>query len=481
MLSVRRFASFFPSLLPCAALSFGLLPRVASAQAADTPFFAEDLTRERLGAIRNLDEQSAPLAHMAPDGHMVITGAETDVWVQPGKYIELLPNLNIVGFTPSTLAIYEGSTRIASYGLEKTSLPLLRVDPPTGEVHRKVVRVAVFDAMGKPRTLMQCTVRSNIVNPTNAALNSRRRGEQCALQIADRQTLSSAFLYLGDIYMGRVAVDAGEIQMDERRLPPGTYSCQMVAQNTDGILLPGMSSEYIVPNRYAITCADTSPTILIKEHDDPKVTVTVKRASGPNIVKTRVYIAGNFVAEKEEAEFTLALPVHDVPSGGNTIEVIGVGPDDTTYPVESIAVKIKNEPWEFRMRGTPEYDRIAENLPKIKEKERLVGYWMARAANTPDMVHTGTTKSYYSTYSEITEHYVPSNRSEYQANAEKEFIHMTQLQLETARLYHKLQMRSRAKNMLARVLHELAGTDKQDGVEAAAELDKLRSERATSL
>lgn len=467
---------------PCAVLALGLLPRLVAAQSADTPFFAEDLTRARLGEIANVDEQATPLAHMAPDGHMVITGDGADIWVRPGKFIEMLPDLKHLGYNAVTIAIFEDNIRTLACGLEQTKMEMLRIEPPTRGVNRKRVRVDVFDAQGKGHTIMQCVVRSQITNATLAALTPRRRGEQCSLEIEDRQRLSSACLYLGDIYMGRVAVNAGEIKLDERKLPPGKYTCQMVAQNEDGILLPGISSEYIVPDRYIIACADMSPIINVPEHnDDAKIMVTISRLPGVNIAKTRVYMAGKFVAEKTEDSFTIGLPMKDVPTGINTIEVIGVGPDNvTTYPVESKAVNIKNTLWEQNIYHTAAWERITENKKKIKALEQKIGYWLELADNEPENRLASRTHSNYWTYTEVTERFAPGKRGTYLANAKSVFIEMTQLQLEAGKLYGKLEMRNSARNMLYRVIEE-AGSRTANGIEASAELAALKKERATTL
>lgn len=475
-------------LAACAVLALCLLPRLAAAQSPDTPFFAEDLTRPKLGSIKDLDEQIDAQARMAPDGHLIITGTLTDVWVPPGKYIELVPKLQIAGFVPVVLNVFEGVQRTQVRGLEKTGeLPMLRIDPPTGATNRKVVKVVVFDGQGNARTLMQCTLRARIANANPAALTTRSHQEQCRVEIDTRQTLSATYLYLGDIYMGCVGDRARTVQIEERRLPPGAYSCQMVAQNTDGILLPGASSDFTVPTRYTIACMEAVPTpdgvpnIVVPEHaDEAKLKIKVTHGAGLGIVMTRVYIAGIFAGEQEGEDFTLGLPLRDVPTGLAPIEVIGVGADGVTYPVESLSVKIKNEAWEQRTYSTPEYSHIAANLPRIKEQARLVGYWLTQADNEPDTTHVSTTTSHFPTYSEITERYAPGRAGEYKANAKHALLLLAQLQLETGLYYGKLKMRTAAKNMLYRVVQEL-GTQTSDGVSALAAYEALKKERSTTL
>jgi len=470
-LSPRTVVSFM-------SLALGLLTVRASAQSPETPFFAEDLTRTKLGPISGLDEQIASQARMAPDGHMMITGAETDVLVSAGKFITLHPNLNIPGFTAVTLAVFEDGQRTKVFGTEKVpGIPIIPVEPPTGAVNRKVVQIVAYDALSKPRLLMKCIVRTRVGNPLPASLNYQSDNEKCALKIANRSSLQTGYLYLGEIYMGCVGDNTEKLQMDERRLPPGKYTCQMVAQNTDGIFLPGLRTEFEVPTRYTITCEDKSQTIKIPAGaTDSKLKVTVKHAPGIGIVSTRVYIAGILAGEKEGDSFTMNLPLKEVPTGINPIEVIGVAKDESTYPVESIAVDIKNEPWETETCSKPEYQKIRKNIPIIKQLQVDVAYWLTKAANSSSVDWTGTTV----TNDSISFTFAPGKYADYKAKAAEKFKLLVQLQLETGLLYRDLKMRTAAKSYLYRVVQEV-GNRKDEGRDAQNALDKLRKERSTSL
>ena len=460
----------------CAVVALCLLPFTASAQHAryaqtpDTPFLAEDLTRAALGKIANVDEQVAPEARMTPgpDSHMVIMGATTDVWCPAGKFIELAPNLKMVGFTPVTVTVWEDGARTQSYGMDK--VPLLRVDPPAAGVNRKRVQVAVFDAQGHAKTLMECIVRARIANPTVAALDYNGHDEKCGIEIKDRPAFTKTCLYLRDIYLGRVSDSAGKIDVDERLLPPGKYSCQMAGQNVDGIYVPGASSEFTVPKRYTIECAKAAQEVVIGEHDDENLKVTVAHTPGLSIKKTRVYIAGNFVKEVEGDNFTVALPTHDVPTSKQCfVEVIGVASDGVTYPVESLTLNIKNEPWELRLYHTPEYERIEANNAKIDVLWQDVCSNLERAKYEPSIYKDSRTF----TLESITDHYTVGKSAEYQAAAKKAFIQMTQMQLQTARLYRKLNMKTSACSMYKNVVREVGAS--LDGEAAKTELSALRT------
>lgn len=471
----------------CAALAFGLLPcvaasaqssarRVKTAQTLVTPVFENTFTRTTLGTIPNLNDQVAAQARMTPgpDSHMVVMGANTDVWCPPGKFIELAPNLKIEGFTPVTVTVFEGNNPIKTCGVD--NMELLRVDPPTGGVNHKTVYVKVFDAQSKWRLVMQCHIRAHIANPTIAALDYKGHDEKCGFAIADRQMFKTTCLYMGDMYLGQVEENAGQIEVDERLLPPGKYSCQMVGQNSDDIFVPGASREFTVPARYTIQCADASQQIVIGEHDAEKLKVTITRKPGLSIKKTCVYIAGNPAGEVGGESFTVALPTHDVPTGRCFIEVVGIGEDGVEYPVESLPINIKNDPWDQRLHNMPEYVHAEQNNDMIDKLWQQVCYNLTRAKYSPDIFRD------YKTFSleKITEHFVVGPSAEFKAEAARAYAEMAHLQLVTANLYRFLKIRSSACSMYKNVVREV-GLSSPDGEAAKTALDTLRKERATTL
>ena len=357
----------------CAVVALCCLPRVGtaqkqrSAQTQETPVFADELTRETLGKIADLNDRVPAGARMTPGpkSHMVVMGATADVWCPPGSFIELDPDLKVEGFKPVSVAVWEDGVRTQAHGLDETYT--LRVNPPLGGVNRKRVNVILYDALGHAQPVMQCTVRSRVSNPVISDLDYKEHDEKCGFAIKDRQSLTNTCLYLGDMYLGRVGDNAGKVDIDQRLLPPGKYTCQMAGQNSDGIYVPGATSEFTVPSRYSIDCGDLAPTnIVIGEHDE-KIKITVKHTPGLSIKKTRVYIAGVKAGEKEGDSFTMDLPMKKVPTGNCFIEVIGVAEDGVTYPVESLALKVKNDAWWQEISHTTTYERITENQAQIEK------------------------------------------------------------------------------------------------------------------
>jgi hypothetical protein len=434
------------------------------------PFFYKELTRESLGNIQNLDAQNVAEGRMAPDGHMIITGANTEVYVPPGKYVEMVPNINIPGFLPVVLNILEDGIRTQSYGLELAGdLPPLRIDRPVGGSNRKRVSVVVYDGQNHSRLLMQCVMRARIANANVADLDLKRGKEQCSLNIKDNQTLTVRHLYLGDICLGRMEDKAGKIDMDERRLAPGKYTCQLIAKNEDGILLPGPSSEFVVPARYTITPTNTDAKIVIPEENlDATLEVTVTHRPNLDITKTQVYIAGIFAGEKEGDDFKIALPLKSVPTGKTSIEVIGVASDGVAYPVENIVVDLNNGAWFARIQNTAEWQRIQDNKAQIKTLNVDMHDWLKQAEFEPELRHT---KTVY-TLKSITEHYAAGKKGEYMGKAARCLTQMADLQYEAGQFYKKLQMKILAKNMFYTVTREL-GTDSINGEKAQTALIAL--------
>ncbi len=458
-----RHVSFFGVVALCC------LPVISSAQKADTPIYADDLTRDAVGPIQHVDNQVPAEARMkpGPQGRMVVMGAKTDVWCPPGKFIELVPNMNIVGFTPVTITLYDG---LQVHSQAADSKDILRVDPPVGGVNRKVVTVKAFDAQGHDTVLMQCTVRSRISKETIATLDYEENKEKCSFKIKDRDLYTNTCLYMGEMYLGRVEETAGKIEVDERRLPPGHYTCQMVGKNSDDIYVPGATTEFDVKPRYQIECAGAEREIVIGEHADETLKVKISHTPGLSIKKTRVYIAG-IRAEKdiEGDDFTVNLPTKDVPTGKCFIEVVGIGDDGFTYPVESIPINIKNEPWDSRFTHSVDYERMQSYQAKIDELWQEVRSNMTRASHEPGVYMDTKTI----TLESITKHYKVGKSAEFYAAAEKAFIQMTQNQLKLARVCRTMKMLTRACFMFKNVVREM-GVSTPDGLAAKTELDALR-------
>ena len=459
-----------------AILVLGLMPLSTFAQqqsklgqTENVPIFAENLTRSALKNIPHLDEAVAAEARMTPkpNSHMVIMGTKTDVLCPTGQFIELSPNLDIPGFKPITIRVIDGD-RSQVYTVD--SLPMLRIDPPTGGSNRKVVAVQAFDAQGNMRPVMQCTVREHIFNPNSASLEYEKGKEQCNFKIKDRQASKNTCLYLGNIYLGQVGEDADKIDIDERLLPPGKYSCQVAGKNEDGIYVPGMPSDFTVPNRYDIKCDNSDKEIVIGEHDDEKLTVTIKHKLGLSIKKTRVYIAGiQAKKEMEGNEFTIDLPTRDVPPGNCFIEVVGVAEDGVEYPVESLPIKIKNEPWMSRFTHSDDYNRMEEYDAKINQLWVEVRSNLVRAQYEKDIrIDTETF-----TLESIKKQYVVGDKAKYMAAAERAFVQMAHYQLQSARGCRTMKMRTKACSLYKNVVREV-GLKSLDGIAAKEELDALR-------
>ena len=463
-------------------LSLCLLPHIGSAQTptrkkpaqssesrSAEPFYAEEFTRATLGTIPKVDEQVSVNARVTPQGNIVITG-DTDVWVPPGKYAQLVPNFKIDGFTPVVLNVRENGARTQVRALEHVDeMPMIRIDPPVGGSNRKRVEVVVFDSQGNSRPLMNCIVRARTGNPTLPTVSADLQGGKCHFNINDGQTLTVRHLYLSNFCMGRVDADANKIDVDERLLPPGKYSCQMIGKNIDDILVPGPSSEFVVPARFTIACKDASSKIVIPVGDaDAKLEVTVTHRPDLDIKTTRVYIGGIKGGEMEGDNFTIKLPLKEVPTGTTPIEVIGVGADGFTYPVESISISLQNGAWFTHVQGTAEYQHITDNDVKIKALEQSIAKWLEMAGYEQEIQ---LTKEEY-TLEKFTRFYAPGKKGEYMGNAKSDMVKMAQLQLESGLYSRKLKMNALAACLFREVIREM-GADKSTGIEAQRMLTAL--------
>lgn len=211
-----------------------------------------------------LDFRSAPAAYPARDGHLVLTG-NADVWVPKNHYIELMPTATLPHFTAVALTVFENGLRTRVIGVERAlEIPVIRVDPPTGDCNRKRVLIVACDAVGNTRLVMKCVIRARLMEPA-AAMTVQVQTETCTLSFENRDSLSSVYLYMDDMYLGRVGDTADAVDLDIRRLLPGTYHFRILAKNTDGVLLPEMRAAFTIPVRSQLTGAKASSAI-----DEPR-------------------------------------------------------------------------------------------------------------------------------------------------------------------------------------------------------------------
>ena len=413
------------------------LPRVGVAQATARknsskasesqtvePFYFRPLTREGIGTLPNVDAQNVSDGRVAPDGHMIITGAITEAYVLPGKHVELLPNFDLPGFTAVTYRVYENDKPTELVGaLEMAGeRPPIIINQPANGSSRRVMKVAAFDGQNHVRVVMQCTLRSHVASDNVADLALARSKEQCRLSITDNQTLTARHLYLGDICLGRVEDKAGKIDMDERCLAPGKYTCQMIAKNEDNILLPGPSTGFVVEPRYTISCKDGDSKIVIPEGDaDATLEVNVTHRRDADIKMTRVYIGGIKGGEMEGESFNIKLPLKEVPTGKTPIEVIGIGQDGVEYPVESFTVDLQNGAWWTHVQGTDEYQKIEENKEPIRSLERSIAASLEQAKHEKGHID----REEY-TLEKFTRYFAASKKPEYMAKAKGDLVHMAQ-------------------------------------------------------
>ena len=224
----------------------------------------------------SLDFRSSPAAYPARDGHLVLTGS-ADVWVPKNHYIELMPNATLRGFTTVALTVLENGLPTRVIGVERAlELPMIRVYPPVGDCNRKRVLIIATDAVGNTRIIMKCVVRARLYGPA-VTMNVQMQTETCTLSLENRDSLSAVYLYLDDLYLGRIGDTADTLDLDTNRLPPGTYHFRILAKNTEGVLLPEMRATFTVPVRLNVTGAKALSSAII-EPEPVRALQLVKRA-----------------------------------------------------------------------------------------------------------------------------------------------------------------------------------------------------------
>ena len=484
---LRSYSSFTqPVLITLVACSTLLTPCQAQKTSVHSPnevtsLFAEDVTRERMGSIADLNADIQPIGHIKSK-HFVFTGTTANIYVPVGSYVELQPSTDIPGFTPTAITVIEDGVKTQTFGLDKNSgLPFLRVNPPEGNSNRKRVQVVLYDATARPQVIQQFTLRSRFPNMP-LSFSTQVKGEQCNLLISDRTSLSDVYIRLNGVYLGHVADKAEHVCLNAQRLPPGQYTCEMMAQSSDGVLLPAVTQQFSIPARYTLTGVVPDQSVTVEQPADTAVLpIHVKHLAGLGIVTTRVYIGGDLVKEAAEEEFDVKLPLKNIPSGKNTIDVIGVGADGATYPVESVLINIQNEPWEQDTYPKPEYIELKEKLAEVQALDKLFQYWFDQYSHEPFSKVVGEylidSRTLLPTlwpniHSMITQSYAPGRALEYKRKADKCLNDMAKARLEAARLYVKLHMKQQARAQYRLVIQEV-GADTPLAVKAKADVQEL--------
>ena len=461
------------------AISFLLAGAAIAQKSPVTSIFAEPLSLESIGAIKNVEASAPNLLHQAPDGHLIITGANTEVGCPQGSYIELIPKMAIPGFSMVALAVFEDGQRMQSFGLEQTSgMPMVRIDPPAGQVNRKRVQIVLYDAQSHAHIIQQCIIRRH-VSLGAPAITTSLQSELCLIKSGN----SIVDFSLNGRYLGKL-VDTGQPAiLDARRLPVGHYVLESYPREADGVLMPPVKNEFDITPRYTLALNhDASPIHLGSPLDSDTVKLSVSVHSAAHIDKTLVYVNGDLISEYTKPDFTATIPIKNIPSGKTTFDVIGVAADGTHYAVEAYPVEIKNDPWETETYSTTNYALLCAKLSEIAEDKSLMQTWFEKFSHTPLTTKTGehwhdelvrnTTNSGSTWQRFFNDIYTPTEALAYKRNADKYLLLLTHAYLEAGHLYKKLKMRQEARRAFQSVI-ALVGNANADGQQAKIELHEI--------
>ena len=224
---------------------------------------------------------------------------------------------------------------------------------------------------------------------------------------------------------------------------------------------------------------------ILRGDESPSLSIHVAHLPGLGVVKTRVYIAGDFVKEVEGDSFDLKVPMKDVPSGKDMLDVIGVSADGSTYPVESVLLNIQNEIWQQRVYGTPDYLLMKAKLAEAQNDDTQFQYWFDLYAHEPftkvvgeyyvdDRTQLPPNYFTFNSHWILTQRYAAGKTLEYKRNADKYLQSEARSRLEAARLYAKLHMKQQARSQYRMVLQEV-GEDTSLGKTAIAEMQALKT------
>ena len=299
------------------------------------------------------------------------------------------------------------------------------------------------------------------------------------------RSLGNVYVYLNEEGIGKLG-DGADTDFDLRQLPPGIHKTRLVAENSDGDLLPSVEAEFVVLPRVKLEIPEPKMTYFVSlTNQNMGLPVRVLRSDDCTAKKTRVYIAGDFVGEYVPSKLDVSVPLRDVPSGKVELEAVVVGEDGVESPGEILQITLKNEGWEDRIYATPTYRRILENLPFIAKAEKEAQTWIARAKAEP--AYQSYIKTNTRTVSENGRVYtveyldtvrLPGKAGEYWAQARTAVVEEAQYHLKNADLYRALKMKEAAKTEYRRAIL-LSGSNTSTGSAAKAGLESLLKERRT--
>ena len=427
-------------------------------------------------------EDAIPPAHAASDGHLVVTGQKTAVSFADLKYFEMAPSKAGLTFAPQYLRLLANGRNQEQKDVFQTEfLPAFQVEPPAEPLHRETLRLIAVGDLDQSAVPMQCVVNT-VYRTEKAAFQADWHGEQLQATVLDRSRMGDSFLFLGRTCLGKLNDPKGIAQIDSRSLAAGDYRMWLVSETADGLLVAPAGADISVSNRYVITTPNPDEPFLAPDHsENVPFPIHVSKQKGVSAEKTLVYFGERLVGESDQADFDMALPLKDIPTGEATVEVVGVGKDGVLYPGEQIKVKIKNVPWENRVYRSDEYAVIRENRPKIAVLEQEVAAWYARAMAEPDFTveNRSTIDQYYDLHGRlVTSDFMqvlrtPGHTPEYLANAKRALFAMAQLQYQCGQYSLLLNMREWARNEFQHVAKEL-GDNSATGRLAKQQLAQFR-------
>lgn len=355
---------------------------------------------------------------------------------------------------------------------------------PVAETSRRNVVVFIVDDTNQRITLIEATLFAREA-PSPPKFTTKIEKERMYLTLADRKALGNIYVYINEEGIGKLDENAST-DFDLRQLSPGTHKTRLVAENSDGDLLPSVEAEFVVSPRVKLEILEPKMTYFVSlTNQNMGLPVRVLRSDDCTAKKTRLYIAGELVGEYVPNKLDVSVSLRDVPSGKVELEAVVVGEDGVESPGETLEITLKNEGWENRTYSTPTYHRILENLPFIEKAEKEAQSWIARAkaepayqnyvrTNTRTVTDNGrvTTVEYLDTVR------LPGKAGEYWATARTAVVEEAQYHLKNADLYRALKMKEAAKREYRRAIL-LAGSNTSTGSAAKAGLDSLNKERRT--
>lgn len=340
----------------------------------------QSISRDRTSIAVGADTADEPGISLTHNGRVKISGRTASILSAPMSIVEFAPRnaRQDQSFTRVSLFVNskEVSTETAFPG---RPLPIFTVETPESASVLTRVKVVGYDGKGIATELIRAEIR-NVSEATAPKPQLLLAGDNIAIDGYSGESKGLEFFdsfgYLGSVK------NPESFRVDARRLAPGQHVFWIVAKSVSGDLMPPVRSLIDIPSRYQVTSVYDNSVFKV-EHETTNLPISIKRRAESTAVKTRIYMRGTMVAERDEPEFNLVVSMLDVPTGELLLEIVGVAGDGTFFAPEIKTFDVVSPFHDAMILRDSRAKTLAKLVRDMITFDQDVVYWYERARQEP--------------------------------------------------------------------------------------------------